>query len=172
MSQTPLMYRLTHAAGGIASTTRFVRTHVNGQFFRVQIQVERGGSGIVQRFNDDINARCIDHPSEIVGDLFKAQGYSGDECAYGRGNMSPLSEHCNFPYLERIYHTIGRKTHRVPDSSGHLILQQIIDELDSQDLSSGGLAACRAYLDSAVDVDWLATAYAILNFGQVSCAVA
>lgn len=29
------------------------------------------------------NERCIDHPYETVGDLYKAQGYGGYECTYG-----------------------------------------------------------------------------------------
>jgi hypothetical protein len=46
-------------------------------------KVERGSAAFVERFNDEMNARCIDRPSETVGDLFKAQGTFGPQCDVG-----------------------------------------------------------------------------------------
>ena len=44
----------------------------------------------------------------------------------------PLPEYCGYTPLQRYFWTIGRKTHRVPDESGHIILQQYIDGLAAQ----------------------------------------
>ena len=77
----------------------------------------------------------------------------------------PLPEYCGYTPLQRYFWTIGRKTHRVPDESGHIILQQYIDGLAAQDLDNG-LAACRDYLDSVADVDKLSTVFALYNFGS------
>ena len=111
-NQQPLAYELIRALGGPTTTWRFVRTNVNGKYFRYQIQVERGGSSLIENINGTVatsscvsifanvlstcpcmcvcvcdidvqNERCIDHPYETVGDLYKAQGFGGYECTYG-----------------------------------------------------------------------------------------
>lgn len=102
MFTTPLMYDLIRAAGGAASTWRYVRTHVNGQYFRYQIQVERGGSRLIERINDEYNARCIDHPRETVGDLYKAQGCGCTECGYKWCSGDPLSGNSDYTALQFI----------------------------------------------------------------------
>jgi hypothetical protein len=49
---------MIRALGGPATQYRFVRTNVNKKYFRYQIQVERGGSTLIENINGDYCYYC------------------------------------------------------------------------------------------------------------------
>jgi hypothetical protein len=167
MYQTAVGYELYKAAGSEVSDWRFVRAYVNKKYFRYMIHVSHGEGEFVESVNEVLNNRCINRPRETVGALFKAQGYAGDECAYGPGSFQQLADSCGFTPIQRYQATIGRKSNRFLDpQQSHGAMKDVIDKLATFQVASPDLVACRAYLDATFDVDRVLTSIAIQNFGR------
>jgi hypothetical protein len=167
MYQTSLGYELYKAAGSEVSDWRFVRTYVNKKYFRYMIHVSHGEGEFIESVNEKLNNRCINRPRETVGALFKAQGFAGDECAYGPGSFQQLSDSCGFTAIQRYKASMGRKTNRFVDpQQSHGAMKSVIDQIAAFQVASPDLVACRAFLDSTFDVDRVLTSIAIQNFGQ------
>lgn len=115
-----------------------VRMHVNGNFLRYMQQYEHGNSDSVDRYVDESNRRCKHQSAEVPGDLFKAQGYSGDECAYGFANWRRFNARCGYTEDERYEITYGRKTYR--SSRDHKVLIDAIRKINS--LNTQSESAC------------------------------
>lgn len=137
-------FKFFEQAGVPAPRTGFRNLMINGCDFNPDaFMIERPGADLVQRWFDE------------VGDLFKSQGYTGDEGPWSWGDARLIRGSLNgYTESERYEYTYNRKTlgwknselDRNPD-----IVETMIEGLHAA--RAGGPAVLRDYLAKTFDVD-------------------
>lgn len=145
-----------------APTTRFVRFHINGGYFRYMLELERPGEEMMAAYHE---ATAIDPMNvEPVGHLFKSVGLNGDGGPFGWGDGRPLVESCGHDADTRYAFTYDRKTHTWDD---HAQLRAMIEELDSYRNPGDGsidVVATQLYLEEHFDVEAVLDHIVVMNW--------
>lgn len=152
-------YRLFAEADLPSPLTRFVRLHINGEYYHYMMEYERPGEEMLERYHAEMAVKHPEWPRETVGHLFKSVGCNCDEGPYGWGDARALSARCGFTREERYAWTYDRKTHTW-DSNAAFV--ELIDGLHTA--RRGGVDALRSYFEEFFDLDLLLSYLAIINY--------
>ena len=155
-------FELFRRLGLPASQTRFARLHVNGDYLRYMLEIERPGEGLLAAYHEQM---ALD-PEQVepVGHLFKSVGLNADAGPFGWGDARPLQDSCGHDAQTRYAHTYDRKTHTWAD---HAALIEMIEELDSYRNPNDGsidVAATQAYLEANFDVEAVLDHIVVMNW--------
>ncbi len=145
-------FQLFRDAGLIAPSASYARLHINGDYYRYMLEMERVDEDLLTAFHAQSDASDVGH-------LFKASGLDGDAGPYGWGNGSLLEENCGYSPLERYQYTYPRKTH---EWDGHERFITMLEGLHAA--RAQGTPALRTYLNRTFDVDKMITYYGVMNF--------
>ena len=146
-----------------APTTRFIRFHVNGGYYRYMMEYEVPDEAMMNRYHREMAVKHPDWPPEKVGHLFKSEGYNGDQGPWGWGDERVLLASCGYPAYARYQHTYDRHTHGW-DTHDELI--NMLEELNSNRI--GGVwdtDSLRTFFADRFDVELLLNYLAIINWG-------
>ncbi|HLU48364.1 MAG TPA: CotH kinase family protein, partial [Planctomycetota bacterium] len=152
-------YRLFALADVPSPFTRFVRFHVNGNYYHYMMEYERPDEDMIERYNRLQAEKYPDRPLEPVGHLFKAAGCNCDEGPFGWGDMRILQPHCGHSAEARYAATYDRKTHEW-DSYDDLIA--LIEGLNAA--RRAGVDEIRAFFEANFDMELLLNYLAIINW--------
>ena len=160
-STTVVGFQLFEAVGLPVPQTRYARLFVNGEYYNYTLELESPGTGMLERWLEELADADPDRPEEpAVPHLFKSGGCNCDEGPYGWGDERPLTDACGWTALERYEATYERKTH---DWAGHEALQALIEDLDAARGSDD--ATLRTFLADRFDVDAVLSYMAVMNWG-------
>ncbi len=137
-------FKMFELAGVPAPHTSWSDLRINGcQFNRDAFQIERPGRDLVDRWYDE------------VGDLFKSQGYTGDEGPWSWGDARLIRGTRNgFSESDRYEYTFNRKTHgwkNEPGDGRPDIVEPMIEALHAA--RNRGPQALRQWLADNFDVE-------------------
>ncbi|MDB4651621.1 lamin tail domain-containing protein [Verrucomicrobia bacterium] len=139
-----ISFKMFELAGVPSPRTSWSDLRINGcQFNRDAFQIERPGKDLVGRWYDE------------VGDLFKSQGYTGDEGPWSWGDARLIRGTRNrFSESERYEYTFNRKTlgwKNQPEDGKPDIVEPMIEALHAA--RGRGPQALRQWLSENFDVD-------------------
>jgi hypothetical protein len=155
-------YRLFGEVGLPSTRTRYIRFHINGNYYHYMIEYERSDENLIRRYNRENADWLPDGRSERVGHLHKSVGCNCDEGPYGWGDGRLLRASCGHSDLARYAATFPRKTHEW-DSA--VDFKNLIDELHrAWNNGRGTVEAQRAYFETYFDVGLVTDYIAIMNW--------
>ena len=139
-----ISFKMFELAGVPAPRTSWADLRINGcQFNRDAFQIERPGKDLVDRWYDE------------VGDLFKSQGFTGDEGPWSWGDARLIRGTRNrFSESDRYEYTFNRKTlgwKNQPGDGKPDIVEPMIEALHAA--RGRGRQALRQWLSENFDVD-------------------
>ncbi len=150
-------FSLFQAAGVPASNTRYIRFHINGDYYHYMQELEHVDEDLLERYHEE-QAKGDEDPDPI-GHLFKVRGVNDDVGPYGWGDGRELAEYGGFSPLQRYEATYARNTH---DWLGHAELIALIVGLHAA--RAEGVASLRAYLTQHFDVNNVLNYLAVMNW--------
>ncbi|MGK0362305.1 MAG: spore coat protein CotH, partial [Bradymonadia bacterium] len=153
-------FGLFDAVGLPTPQVRFTRLFINGQYYNYNLELERPGEEMLNRWLADTAA---DNPGAVpepgVPHLFKSGGCNCNEGPYGWGDGRPLEPHCEYSADERYASTYERKTWAW---AGHDALRALIESHEVA--RSGTDAELAAFLADHFDVDLMLNYLAVINW--------
>ncbi len=155
-------YRLFAEVGLPSTRTRYIRLHINGNYYHYMIEYERPDENLIRRYNRENADWLPEGRSEPIGHLYKSVGCNCDEGPYGWGDARLLRASCGHSELTRYATTFPRKTHEWAD---HVAFKDLIDELHrSWNNGRGTVEAQRSYFETHFDVGLLTDYIAVMNW--------
>jgi hypothetical protein len=157
-------FELFRQAGLPAPSTRYVRLHINGGYYRYMLEIERPGETLMEAWQDQVADQEGLDPPEELGHLYKAVGLNYDAGPFGWGDSRPLEDFCGHSAYDRYTWTYERKTWTW---ESHDPLIQMIEDLDAFRDADGRLvdvAGTRDYLAASFDVESMLDHIAVMNW--------
>ncbi len=156
-------FELFRQAGLPASTTRYIRLHINGGYYRYMMEIERPGEEMMAAWHEADSLAQGLPDVEPVGHLYKSVGLTGDEGPFGWGDGRPLFDSCGHTAYDRYTYTYDRKTFTW---ESHDPLIEMIEDLDAFRAPDGtlDLVGTRTYLEANFDVELMLDHLAVMNW--------
>jgi hypothetical protein len=156
-------FEMFRQAGLPAATTRYIRFHVNGGYYRYMLEIERPGEGMMEAWHEQVAAAEGLDEAEPVGHLYKSVGLNGDAGPFGWGDARPLAASCGHSAYDRYTYTYDRKTYTWET---HEDLIQMIEDLDAFRAPNGtvDIPGTQAYLAANFDVESMLDHLAVMNY--------
>lgn len=152
-------YRLFARAGVPAPFTRFVRFHINGNYYHYMMEYERPDDDMMRRYHREEAAENSGASEEPLGHLFKSAGCNCDEGPFGWGDERPLRPQCGHTAEARYAATYDRKTH---EWDSYTNLKDMIEGLDAA--RRAGTEETRRFFEENFDMELLLNYLAIINW--------
>ena len=150
-----ISFELFKMAGVPAPRTSWANLRINGCDFN-------NDAFVIERPGADMAARWFDE----VGDLFKSQGFTGNEGPWSWGDARLIRGNLNgFREQERYEYTYNRKTHKWKNTPSDGVQDVVEPLIEGLHVARGhGRAALRAYLLDNFDVDRTLRYIATINY--------
>ncbi len=131
----------------------WVRYYVNGAYYHYMLDVEH--------MDEDLLKRYFGKGHQIT-DLFKANGYLGDEGPVGIGDGSLLKASCGYSVAERYAATYNRVTLKDWKGDSAEEVREMLEQLHKA--RAGGIPAMRKFLADTFDLPLLKNYMALMNW--------
>lgn len=150
---TRLGHELFEPLGMPFPNSSWVRYYVNGAYYHYMLDIEHMDEDLVRRYFGK---------GHVIGDLFKANGYLGDEGPVGMGDESVLKESCGFSLAERYAATYDRATLKNWKGNSAEVVREMIEGLHKA--RAAGIPAMRTFLADTFDLQLLKYYMALMNW--------
>ncbi len=150
---TRLGHLLFERLGMPFPNSSYARYYVNGAYYHYMLDVEHMDEDLLKRYFGKAHQ---------VTDLFKANGYLGDEGPVGMGDESLLKASCGYSVSERYAQTYNRATLKNYKGDSAEEVRGMVEELHKA--RAGGVPAMRKFLADTFDLQLLKYYMALMNW--------